>query len=226
MGSPKMQHVTLESVHDLVAQGAMKDLNVIIKADVQGTAEAIADQVRRLSNPEVQVKVVHTASGAITENDVNLAASANAIIIGFNVEPDPNANRVRETTGVDVRSYKVIYQITEDLDKAIQGLIEPIKQEVELGTAEVRQIFKFSKSLTIAGCYVTSGKIQRNAYARLEREEQIIYDGKIETLKRFKDDAKEVAQGFECGIAFEKFNDLKEGDIIHCFIIQEIKAGS
>jgi translation initiation factor IF-2 len=223
LGSPRMQHVTLESVHALVTQGAMKDLNVIIKADVQGTAEAIADQVRRLATPEVQVKVVHTASGAITENDVNLAASANAIVIGFNVEPDPNANRVKETAGVDIRSYKIIYQITEDLEKAIQGLIEPVREEVEIGAAEVRQIFKFSKSLTIAGCYVTTGKIQRGAIAKVEREGEIVYDGKIETLKRFKDDAKEVAQGFECGMAFEKFNDMREGDIIHCSVIQEVK---
>jgi translation initiation factor IF-2 len=219
----RTQHVTLESLHTLLEQGQMKELNVIIKADVQGTAEAIADQVRRLSTPEVQVKVVHIASGGITENDVNLAASANAIVIGFNVEPDQNAARVRELNGVDVRTYKIIYQITEDLDKAIQGLIEPVMEKIEIGTAEVRQTFKFSKSLTIAGCYVTSGKIQRNAIAHVMRGDDMVYEGKIETLKRFKDDAKEVAQGFECGISFDKFSTVQEGDIIHCSIVQEVK---
>jgi translation initiation factor IF-2 len=219
----RSQHVTLESLHDLLEQGQVKELNVIVKADVQGTAEAIAEQVRRLSSVEVQVKVVRVASGGITENDVNLAASANAIIIGFHVEPDPNANRVKELNGVDIRTYKVIYQITDDLEKAIQGLIQPIREEIEIGLAEVRQIFKFGKNLTIAGCYVTSGKIQRGAISKIERDSQIIYEGKLDTLKRFKDDAREVAQGFECGMSFEKFNELKEGDIIHCFIIQETK---
>jgi translation initiation factor IF-2 len=223
MQGRQVQHVTLESFHSMVEQGQVKELNVIIKADVQGTAEAIASQVRRLTTNEVQVKVVHTASGGITENDVNLAASANAIIVGFNVEPDQNAVRVKELNGVDIRTYKIIYQITEDLDKAIQGLIEPLREEIAIGQAEVRQVFKFSKSLSIAGCYVTSGKVQRNAIARIIRGNDTIYEGKVETLKRFKDDAKEVAQGFECGMSFEKFNEVQEGDIIHCFIIQETK---
>ncbi len=221
--SRRSQHVTLESLHDLLEQGEVKELNVIIKADVQGTAEAIAESVKRLSSLEVQVNVVRVASGAITENDVNLAASSEAIIIGFNVEPDANANRVKETTGVDIRTYSIIYQITDDLEKAIQGLIQPLRQEVQIGTAEVRQIFKFGKNLTIAGCYVTNGKIQRGASIKLERGGETVYEGKLDTLKRFKDDVREVAQGFECGMSFDKFNDVQEGDLVHAYIIQETK---
>jgi translation initiation factor IF-2 len=205
-----------------LVKGEVKELNVIVKADVQGTAEAIADSVRKLPNKEVQVRVLRTASGDISENDVNLAASSNAIIIGFNVHPDHNAAKVAELAGVDIRTYSVIYQITDDLLKAIEGLIEPVRQEVLAGTAEVRQLFK-SKRLTIAGCMVTSGKILRGAVARLERDGQIIYEGKIDTLKRFKDDAKEVAQGFECGLSLDKFSDMQEGDIVNAFIIQESK---
>ncbi len=219
----RQYHVTLESFHDLLAKGELKELNTIIKADVQGTAEAIAESIRRLSSNEVQVRVLRTASGDISENDVNLAASSNAIIIGFNVQPDHNAARVRELTGVDIRTYSIIYQITDDLQKAIEGLIEPTRQEVMVGTAEVRQVFKVGKHLTIAGSMVSSGKIPRGAIARIERDGQIVYEGKIETLKRFKDDAREVAQGFECGIGFEKFSDLQEGDKISAFVIQETK---
>lgn len=219
----RSHHVTLESLHDMLEQGEVKELNVIIKADVQGTAEAIADSVRRLTSQEVQVNVVRVASGAITENDVNLAASSEAIIIGFNVEPDANASRVRELSGVDIRTYSIIYQITDDLEKAIQGLIQPLREEVKTGTAEIRQIFKFGKNLMIAGCYVTAGKIQRGSIVKVERGGQIIHEGKLDTLKRFKDDVREVAQGFECGISIEKFNEIQEGDLIHAYIIQETK---
>ncbi len=219
-------HVTLESFHDMLTKGEIKELDVIIKADVQGTAEAIADSVRRLTSAEVQVRVLRTASGDISENDVNLAASSNAIIIGFNVQPDHNASKVSEAAGVDIRTYDVIYQITDDLQKAIEGLIEPVKQEVLVGTAEVRQIFKFGKNLMIAGCMVVTGKVVRSGTARIEREGTVIYDGKIETLKRFKDDAREVAQGFECGMSFDKFSDIQEGDKINVFVVQETKRGA
>ena len=216
-------HVTLESFHDMLTKGEVKELDVIIKADVQGTAEAIADSVRRLTSSEVQVRVLRTASGDISENDVNLAASSNAIIIGFNVQPDQNASRVSEAAGVDIRTYSVIYQITDDLQKAIEGLIEPVKEEVLVGTAEVRQIFKFGKNLMIAGCMVVTGKVIRSGIARIERDGAMIYEGKIETLKRFKDDAREVAQGFECGMSFDKFSDLQAGDKINVFVIQDAK---
>jgi translation initiation factor IF-2 len=220
---PSKGHVTLESLHDLLERGEVKDLNVIVKADVQGTAEAIAESVKRLSGNEVQVRVLRTASGDISENDVNLAASSNAIIIGFNAQPDQNAARVAEITGVDIRTYNIIYQITDDLEKAIQGLIQPSRQEVHIGTAEVRQTFKFGKNLMIAGCMVTTGKVQRGSIVKIDRDGQIVYEGKLDTLKRFKDDAREVAQGFECGMSFDKFNDVHEGDKINCYIIQETK---
>ncbi|MBN9393743.1 MAG: translation initiation factor IF-2 [Candidatus Melainabacteria bacterium] len=219
----KQHHVSLETLHDMLERGEVKDLNVIVKADVQGTAEAIADQIRKLSGSEVQVRVLRTASGDISENDVNLAASSNAIIVGFNAQPDANASRVAEGTGVDIRTYSIIYQITDDLELAIQGLLKPIRTEVAIGQAEVRQVFKVGKGLTIAGCMVVQGKVQRNSIARIERNGQLLHEGKLDTLKRFKDDAKEVAQGFECGMSFDKFSDLQVGDMINCFVIQETK---
>ena len=216
-------HVTLESLHDMLSTGDLQELNVIIKVDVQGTSEAIVKSVHGLSGPEVKVRVLRTASGDISENDVNLAASSNAIIIGFNVQPDQNAARVAEAAGVDIRTYSTIYQIADDLQKAIHGLIQPVRKEAQIGTAEVRQVFKFGKNLTIAGCMVTSGKVTRGAIAKILREGNLIYEGKVETLKRFKDDAKEVASGFECGMSFEKFSDTQEGDVINVFVIQETK---
>lgn len=219
----RRHHVTLESLHDMMLSGEVKELDIIVKADVQGTAEAIAEQIIKLSGKEVVVRVLRTASGDISETDVNLAASSNAIIIGFNVQPDNNARAAAEAGGVDIRTYSIIYQIIDDLTLAIQGLLQPIRQEVEVGTAEVRQLFKIGKNQMIAGCMVTSGKIPRGSGVRIEREGQVVYEGKIETLKRFKDDAKEVAQGFECGMSFEKFTELKEGDVIRAFQIQEIK---
>jgi translation initiation factor IF-2 len=219
----RRHHVTLESLHDMMESGEVKELNIIVKADVQGTAEAIAEQLVKLSGKEVVVRVLRTASGDISETDINLAASSNAVMIGFNVQPDTNARQAAEAQGVDVRTYNIIYQIIDDLNLAIQGLLQPIRQEVEVGTAEVRALFKVGKNQMIAGCMVTSGKIPRGSGVRIEREGQIVYDGKIETLKRFKDDVREVAQGFECGMSFEKFTDLKEGDVIKAFAIQEIK---
>ncbi|CAN5476580.1 translation initiation factor IF-2 [soil metagenome] len=216
-------HVTLESLHEMIEAGEVKDLNVIVKADVQGTAEAIADQIRKLTSSEVQVRVLRTASGAISENDVNLAASSNAIVVGFNVQPDQNASSVADANGVDIRTYSIIYQITDDLTKAIQGLLKPIREEVNIGQAEVRQVFKVGKGTMIAGCMVLSGKVQRGAIARIERAGTQIWEGKLETLKRFKDDVKEVATGFECGMSFEKFTDLQLGDKVNFFIITETR---
>ncbi len=216
-------HVTLESLHEMLEAGEVKDLNVIVKADVQGTAEAIADQIRKLTSSEVQVRVLRTASGAISENDVNLAASSNAIVVGFNVQPDQNASSVADANGVDIRTYSIIYQITDDLTKAIQGLLKPIREEVNIGQAEVRQVFKVGKGTMIAGCMVLSGKVQRGAIARIERGGTQIWEGKLETLKRFKDDVKEVATGFECGMSFEKFTDLQTGDKVNFFIVTETR---
>ncbi|MBX9572420.1 MAG: translation initiation factor IF-2 [Candidatus Obscuribacterales bacterium] len=219
----KTHRVTLESLHDLVEQGEVHDLNIIVKADVLGTAEAIADQVRKLSTKEVNVRVLRAATGDISENDVNLATSSNAIVIGFNVQPDTNATRAAEGVGVDIRTYNIIYEIIDNLELAIQGLLQPIKQEVQIGSAEVRQVFKLGKNQVIAGCYVISGKIPRNGIARVVREDKQIFEGKIDTLRRFKDDVREVAQGFECGMSLERFNDIIEGDIINVHIIQEVK---
>lgn len=219
----RRHHVTLESFHDMMASGEVKELDIIVKADVQGTAEAIAEQLAKLTSKEVAVRVLRTASGDISETDVNLAASSNAIIIGFNVQPDANAVKSAETAGVDIRTYNIIYQIIDDLNLAMQGLLQPIKQEVEIGTAEIRQTFKSGKTVVIAGCMVLTGKVTRNATVKIERGKDVIYEGKIETLKRFKDDAREVATGFECGMTFERFNDVQEGDVVHAFTIQEIK---
>ncbi len=225
VGAMRQHHVTLESLHDMLESGEVKELNVIVKADVQGTAEAIADSVVKLSDENVQVRVLRAASGNISENDVNLAASSNAIVLAFNAQTDPNARTVADANGVDIRSYSIIYQITEDLTKAIQGLLEPIREEIKLGSAEIRQIFKVGKGTVIAGCMVQEGKIQRGCIIRIEREGQQIYDGKIDTLKRFKDDVKEVAQGYECGMSFEKFTAIEEGDKVHAYIIKETKRG-
>jgi len=219
----RRHHVTLESLHDMMQAGEVKELDIIVKADVQGTAEAIAEQIVKLSGKEVVVRILRTASGDISETDVNLAASSNAIIIGFNIQPDNNAKSAADTAGVDIRTYNTIYQIIDDLNLAIQGLLQPIRKEFEVGTAEIRALFKVGKNQMIAGCMVTSGKIPRGSGVRVEREGQVVYEGKIDTLKRFKDDAKEVAQGFECGMSFEKFTELKEGDIVRAFAIQEIK---
>lgn len=218
-------HVSLESLHEMLESGEMKELKIIVKADVQGTAEAIADSVRKLSDEKVQITLLRAASGEISENDVNLAASSNAIIIGFNSSPDQNARQVAESNGVDIRTYNVIYQITDDIQKAMLGMLEPIREEVKIGTAEIRKIFKVGKGSVIAGCMVQEGKIQRNAIVRVERGSDIIYEGKLDNLKRFKDDVKEVASGFECGMSFEKFSELEEGDKVHAFIIKETKQG-
>lgn len=218
----RKHHVTLESFHDLMASGEVKELNIIVKADVQGTAEAIADQLVKLSAKEVTLRVLRTASGGISETDVNLAASSNAIIIGFNVAPDANARTAAEAAAVDIRTYNIIYQIIDDLQLAMQGLLQPIRQEVEVGTAEIRQLFK-TKNFTIAGCMVTSGKIPRGAIARVEREGKTVYEGKLDSLKRFKDDAREVAAGFECGMSFVGFNEMQEGDVVRAFSITEVK---
>jgi translation initiation factor IF-2 len=219
----RRHHVTLESFHELMASGEVKEMDIIVKADVQGTAEAIAEQLVKLTSKEVAVRVLRTASGDISETDVNLAASSNAIIIGFNVAPDANAVKAAEVAGVDIRTYNIIYQIIDDLNLAMQGLLQPIRQEVEIGTAEIRATFKSGKNMLIAGCMVLTGKITRGATCKIERGKDTIYEGKIETLKRFKDDAKEVATGFECGMTFERFNEVIEGDVVRAFTIQEIK---
>ncbi len=219
----KYQRVKLEDLFDRIKEGEMKELNIVLKADVHGSVEAIQQSLEQLSSEEIRVKVIHGGVGAINESDVMLASASDAIVFGFNVRPDPIAKRVAERENVDLRMYRIIYNIIDDVKKAMAGMLEPEYKEVVLGRAEVRATFKVPKIGTVAGCYVNDGKITRNAEARVLRDNVIIFEGKIDSLKRFKDDAREVASGFECGIGIERFNDIKEGDVIEAFINQEIK---
>ncbi|MEG1393712.1 MAG: translation initiation factor IF-2, partial [Christensenellaceae bacterium] len=219
----KMSKVSLEDLFTQIAEGQIKDLNIIIKADVQGSVEAVRQSLEKLSNDEVHVRAIHCGVGAIKETDVTLASAANAIIIGFNVRPDNMALIAAEREKVDVRLYRIIYKAIEDVTNAMKGMLEPEYEEKILGHAEVRQTFNVSSIGTIAGCYVLDGVMKRNAQVRLLRDNVVIYEGKLSSLKRFKDDAKEVATGYECGTSLENYNDLKELDVIECFEMQEIE---
>ena len=215
--------VSLEDLFDRIKEGEVKELNVIIKADVQGSIEALKQSLLRLSTSEVRVNPIHGGVGAITETDVMLAAASNAIIIGFNVRPDANTKATAEMQGVDLRLYRVIYDAIEDVKAAMTGMLDPDFKEVVQGRAEVRQVFKVPKAGTIGGSYVLNGKITRNSKVRVIRDSVVIHEGGLESLKRFKDDVKEVAEGYECGIGVDNFNDIKEGDIIEAFIMEEVK---
>lgn len=215
--------VSLDDLFTRISEGEIKDLNIIVKADVQGSVEAVRQSLERLSNEEVRVRVIHGGVGAITENDVMLAMTSGSIIIGFNVRPENSARDMAAREEVDVRLYRIIYQAIEDVEKAMKGMLEPIFKEVILGHAEVRSVFKVTGSGTIAGSYVTDGKVQRNAEIRLLRDNVVIYEGKLDSLRRFKDDVREVASGYECGIGLEKYNDIKVGDVIECFINEEVE---
>jgi len=224
----KGSRLTLESLQQQIADGNMKDLPIIIKADVQGSAEVLADSLSKLADEKVRVKIIHSGVGAINESDVLLASASNAIIIGFNVRPDRNAAEIAEREEVDVRHHTVIYNVTDEIKKAMTGLLEPTLKEVRLGSASVRNIFKVPKAGTIAGCLVVDGRITRsgNTTARLVRDGQVVHEGKISSLRRFKDDVSEVKSGLECGIAFERFNDIKVGDVIEVFMVERIAAVS
>ncbi|MGO3049674.1 translation initiation factor IF-2 [Staphylococcus casei] len=215
--------VSLDNLFEQMKQGEMKDLNVIIKGDVQGSVEALAASLMKIDVEGVNVRIIHTAVGAINESDVTLANASNGIIIGFNVRPDTGAKRAAEAEGVDMRLHRVIYNVIEEIESAMKGMLDPEFEEKVIGQAEVRQTFKVSKVGTIAGSYVIDGKITRNAGVRVIRDGIVQFEGELDTLKRYKDDAKEVAQGYECGITIEKYNDLKEGDIIEAFEMVEIK---
>ena len=216
--------VTLEDLFSQIQAGEMKNLNVIVKADVQGSAEAVKASLEKISNEEVRVRVIHCAVGAISESDVMLAATSSAIIVGFNVRPDSNAKDSAARMKVDMRMYRVIYDAINDLEAAMKGMLAPKFKEVELGRAEVRDVFRITNVGMVAGCYVLDGKMQRNAQMRLLRDNIVIYDGAIASLQRFKDSVKEVAAGYECGITFEKFQDIKAGDIIEAFLMQQIEV--
>ena len=215
--------VTLDDLFSQIEKGNLKTLNLIVKADVQGSVEAVKQALEKLSNDEVQVKVIHANVGAITESDVTLANVSNAIIIGFNVRPEPIAKDMAEKAEVEIKTYSVIYNAIEDVEASMKGMLDPVFKEVVIGNAEVRQLFKISSVGTIAGCYVTNGKVARNAGVRVIRDNVVIHDGKLISLKRMKDDAKEVTSGYECGIQIEDFNDIKEGDIIEAYIMEQVK---
>jgi len=215
--------VTLEDLFSQIKEGKVKELNVIVKADVQGSVEAVKQSLEKLSDEEVRVKIIHGGVGAISEHDVTLAQVSNAIIIGFNVRPGINVAEKAKDVGVDIRLYRIIYNAIEDIKAAMKGMLEPTYKEVVQGHAEIRQLFKVSGIGTIAGCYVTDGKITRNADVRIIRDGIVIHEGKVESLKRFKDDVREVSAGYECGIGISKFNDIKEGDIIECSVMEEVK---
>ena len=217
------QKASLDDLFSQISAGQIKDLNLIIKADVQGSVEAVKQSLEKLSNDEVRVRCIHGGVGAITETDIMLASASNAIIIGFNVRPDNNVREIAEREKIDIRLYRVIYNAIEDVEKAMKGMLAPKFREVVLGSAQVRQVFKVTGAGTVAGCYVTDGKVMRNAQARLLRDSVVIHEGKVDSLKRFKDDAREVAAGYECGMGFENYNDIKEGDVIECFQMEEIE---
>lgn len=215
--------VTLDDLFRHIKEGEIKDLNVIIKADVQGSVEALKGALEKIEVEGVRVKIIHSGAGAITESDIILAAASNAIVIGFNVRPDNQTKATAEQEKVDIRLHRVIYNAIEEIEQAMKGMLDPVYKETVIGHAEVRNTFKISKVGTIAGCMVTSGKITRSAEMRLIRDGIVVYEGKIDSLKRFKDDAKEVAQGYECGITLDNYNDLKEGDVIEAFIMETVE---
>lgn len=214
--------VSLDDLFEKIKQGEMKDLNLIVKADVQGSVEALAAALQKIDVEGVNVRIIHTGVGAITESDIILATASNAIVIGFNVRPDAGAKRTADVENVDIRLHRIIYKVIEEIESAMKGMLDPEFAEKIIGQVEVRQTFKVSKVGTIAGSYVTDGKITRHSGIRLIRDGIVIFEGEVDVLKRFKDDAKEVAQGYECGITIKNFNDIKEGDIIEAYVMEQI----
>ncbi|MBQ4369946.1 MAG: translation initiation factor IF-2, partial [Oscillospiraceae bacterium] len=216
--------VSLEDLFAQIQEGEIKELNIIVKADVQGSAEAVKASLEKLSNPEVRVKVIHSAVGAINESDVMLASTSNAIIVGFNVRPDNAARDSAARAKVDMRMYRVIYDCINEIEAAMKGMLAPKFREATIGHAEVRQVYHVSKIGTVIGAYVQDGRIQRNCKARVVRDGIVVYDGELASLRRFKDDVKEVASGYECGMSLEKFNDIKLGDIIEAYVMEQVEA--
>ncbi|MBB6690822.1 translation initiation factor IF-2 [Cohnella xylanilytica] len=217
------QKVTLDDLFSKIKEGEIKDLNVILKADVQGSLEALKGSLEKIEVEGVRVKTIHSGVGAITESDISLALASSAIVIGFNVRPEPRAAATAEQEKVDVRLHRIIYKVIEEIEQAMKGMLDPVFKEKVIGHAEIRETFKVSKVGTIAGCMVTDGKVSRNAEARVVRAGVVVYEGKIDSLKRFKDDAKEVSEGYECGITLEKYNDLQIGDVIEAFVMESVE---
>ena len=217
------QKVSLDNLFEQMKEGEMKDLNIIIKGDAQGSVEALAASLMKIDVEGVNVRIIHTGVGAINESDVTLANASSAIIIGFNVRPDVNAKRAAEQNQIDMRLHRIIYKVIEEIEFAMKGMLDPEFEEQVIGNVEVREIFKVSKVGTIAGAYVTDGKITRDSGVRVIRDSIVIFEGELDTLKRFKDDAKEVTTGYECGLTIKNFNDIKEGDQIEPFVMVEIE---
>ncbi len=213
--------ISLDELFAQAKEGEIQQLNIVLKADVQGSAEAVRQSLEQLSTEEVKVQIIHSAAGAISDSDVMLAAASGAIVIGFNVRPDSSAKKLAERENVEIRLYRVIYDAIEDMKAALAGLLKPEEREVILGQAEVRATFRVPKVGVVAGCYVTEGKVLRSANARIIRDGIVIYEGKLSSLKRFKDDVREVTEGYECGIGIERYNDIKEGDILEFFQMQQ-----
>src|ERR687888_2033269 len=215
--------LSLETLFDQMQAGAVQDLNLVVKGDVDGSVEAAVSELQKIQHPEVRVNVIHTGVGAISENDVNLAAVSNALVVGFNVRPSAEARALAEREGVDIRTYRVIYQLTQDIEQALVGMLRPVETEEALGEVEVRQLFRVSRLGTIAGSYVTRGVVRRGARARIVRDGTVIHETSIAQLRRFKDDVREVAEGFECGILLDGFNDLREGDVFEVFETRQVE---
>jgi len=215
--------VSLETLFDQLQEGAVQDLNLVLKGDVVGSVEAAVSELQKIQHPEVRVNVIHQGVGGITEGDIMLASASNAIVVGFNVRPNAEARSLAEREGVDIRTYRVIYQLTEDIEQALVGMLAPVKTEETIGEAEVRALFRVSRLGTIAGCYVTNGVVRRGSKVRVIRDGAVIQDSSISQLKRFKDDVREVAEGFECGILLDGFNDVKEGDVLEAYETREIE---
>ncbi|MFN8222546.1 MAG: translation initiation factor IF-2 [Gaiellales bacterium] len=215
--------VSLETLFEQMQQGAVQDLNIVLKGDVQGSVEALVSELGKIQHPEVRVNVIHTGVGGITENDINLASASGALVIGFNVRPSAEAKQLADREGVDIRTYRVIYKLTEEIEHALVGMLSPVTTEEVIGEVEVRALFKVSRLGTIAGCMVTNGIVRRNARARVVRDGTVIHETSIAQLKRFKEDAREVAEGFECGILLDGFNDVKEGDVLEIFETREVE---
>jgi len=213
----KTSKVSLEDLYDQIKTGDVKELRVVLKADVHGSVEALAEAMNRLSNTEVKLRVIHGSVGGITESDVLLATASNAIVIGFNVRPESKAANLAAQEGVDVRLYTIIYEVVSDIKAAMEGLLEPTYREHTQGRLEVREIFNIRGAGTVAGCYATGGKIQRSNLVRLLRDQVVVFEGKLASLKRFKDDVREVASGYECGVSLEGFQDIKKGDVIEAY---------
>ena len=217
------RRVSLETLHDDLQAGEVQDLNIVLKGDVQGSVEALLGELQKIQHSEVRVNVIHTGVGGVTENDINLASASDALVVGFNVRPSADARQLAEREGVDIRTYRVIYQLTDEIQQALVGMLSPVQTEETLGEAEVRALFKVSRLGTIAGCMVTSGTVRRGARVRLVRDGTVIHETSIAQLRRFKDDVREVSEGFECGILLDGFNDVKEGDILEAFETREIE---